>query len=98
MSDVDCPYCEKPQEICHDDGYGYEEGVDHSQECVDCGKTFCFTTSISFNYEAEKAPCLNGESDHSMRAVAHYPKNWPNWVKCTICGEENRGNFQPYSD
>lgn len=27
--DVECPYCEEWNEICHDDGFGYEEGVAH---------------------------------------------------------------------
>jgi len=53
--DVECPYCECGQEICHDDGYGYEEGVYHEQQCSDCGKTFVFKTSISFDYEVSKA-------------------------------------------
>ncbi len=61
MSDVECPYCGKEQEICHDDGFGYEEGVAHEQECGDCEKTFVFQTSISFYYEGYKADCLNGE-------------------------------------
>jgi len=30
---VNCPYCGAEQEICHDDGYGYEEDVLHQQEC-----------------------------------------------------------------
>ena len=29
MSDEKCPYCGHEIEICHDDGYGYEEGVKH---------------------------------------------------------------------
>ena len=29
--DVDCPYCGHPQDINHDDGYGYEEVVLHQQ-------------------------------------------------------------------
>ena len=38
--DIDCPYCGHPQDIDHDDGNGYEEGVLHQQECGLCGKTF----------------------------------------------------------
>jgi len=97
MSDVECPYCEKEVEICHDDGFGYEEGVDHNYQCDGCEKNFTFQTSILFSFEAEKAPCLNGEGDHVFRAVAHYPNAWPDWVKCTICGEENRGVLRPDS-
>lgn len=51
MSDVDCPYCEKGQEINHDDGYGYDEDREHEQHCSACNKEFKFTTSISFSYD-----------------------------------------------
>lgn len=61
MEVVECPYCEKDQEICHDDGFGYEEETPHEQECGDCEKTFIFYTSISFSYEGYKADCLNDE-------------------------------------
>lgn len=63
MSDIECPYCDAEQEICHDDGYGYEEGRLFEQECSECERTYTFTTSISFYYDAYKADCLNG-SDH----------------------------------
>lgn len=62
FDDVECPYCGEDQEIDHDDGFGYEEGVSHEQECSDCDKTFVFQTSISFFYEGYKADCLNGSS------------------------------------
>lgn len=57
--DIKCPYCGKEQNIDHDDGYGYEEGVTHQQQCRRCGKNFVYTTHISFDYEASKADCLN---------------------------------------
>jgi hypothetical protein len=60
LSDVDCPYCGKGQDICHDDGFGYEEGELHQQSCVNCDKDFGFYTSISFDYEAQKVECFNG--------------------------------------
>lgn len=50
MSDVTCPYCGADQEINHDDGYGYDEGVEHNQECSECEKEFKFFTSIYFTY------------------------------------------------
>lgn len=50
MSDVTCPHCGTGQEINHDDGYGYEDGEEYTQDCS-CGKEFGFTTSISYNYE-----------------------------------------------
>ncbi len=27
MKDINCPYCDAELDICHDDGFGYEEGV-----------------------------------------------------------------------
>lgn len=63
MSDVQCPYCEKYQEVCHDDGQGYEEGLDHEMSCVDCDREFTFETSISYDYEAKKIPCTG---DHNL--------------------------------
>ena len=50
--DVQCPYCGQWQDICHDDGYGYEEDTDHHQECDLCGKRFRYRTSICFMYKA----------------------------------------------
>ncbi len=92
MSDINCPYCEKEIEICHDDGVGYEEGVTHNQQCKYCDKYFTFTTSISYHYEAEKADCLNG-SPHKWEKVRHYPKHFPEWVRCVVCDEEVGGEF-----
>jgi hypothetical protein len=60
MSDIQCPYCNTGQEICHDEGYGYEEDTTHEQECHECGRYFNFTTYISFHYTAH---C---QGDHDM--------------------------------
>lgn len=51
MSDALCPYCGHEQSICHDDGYGYEEGARHEQGCSNCGREFEFLTSIVLDYE-----------------------------------------------
>lgn len=77
MSDVKCPYCGAEQEINHDDGYGYEEGRDHEQECVKCDYEFIFTTSISYDYEVE---CRKG--DHDM---VPFGDEWPGMYECTKC-------------
>lgn len=61
MSDIKCPYCELEQEINHDDGYGYDEGEMHSQECERCQREFNFTTQIMYNYSAY---CLDGDCDY----------------------------------
>lgn len=97
MSDVDCPYCGKGQEICHDDGAGYDENSTHEQQCSDCDKYFAFTTSVCFHYEAAQAPCMNG-GEHKWKPVYHSPPNWPDWVRCEDCDEDKRGEFQASED
>jgi len=84
--DVECPYCGAGQEINHDDGYGYSEDEKHQQECGDCDRTFVFTTSISYYYEAEKADCLN-DSNHDYQPTKTCPKKYSR-MQCTVCDEE----------
>lgn len=60
MSDLECPYCNAELEVCHDDGFGYDEGKAHEMECYECEKVFTFQTCISYDYEPSKADCLNG--------------------------------------
>lgn len=84
--DLECPYCEKELEICHDDGFGYEEGVKHEMECDSCGKSFVFETSISFYFESEKADCLN-DGEHIWKAQTCYPKKFTK-MKCKSCGKK----------
>ena len=93
-SDVECPYCGKGQEICHDDGYGYEDGQTFEQECSDCDNTFAYTTATSFYYEANKCPCLNGEP-HKMVKRERYDDCWPDWLVCEEehCDHEDMGAF-----
>jgi hypothetical protein len=86
MSDVECPYCGQNQEINHDDGYGYEEGVKHEQECSNCEKTFVFETSITFLYDAAKAPCLN-DGEHEYKPTCTIPKEYTR-MRCIYCGSE----------
>jgi hypothetical protein len=83
--DVECPYCEKWQEINHDDGYGYEEDVYHEQQCYDCGKIFTFTTSIIYHYESRKADCLNG-SKHKWKQRYTFPREYTK-MTCEDCEE-----------
>lgn len=88
MSDINCPYCGAGQDICHDDGHGYEEGVTHQQQCGECDKYFTFTTSISYYYEAEKADCLNG-AEHEWKPTHTYPKEFTK-MRCTMCDDERK--------
>lgn len=83
--DVNCPYCDNPQDINHDDGYGYEEGQLHQQQCHKCDKTFTFTTSISFYYETYESECLN-EGQHIWKPQTGYPREWMK-MECQTCEE-----------
>lgn len=84
--DISCPYCGQGQEINHDDGYGYEEGSLHQQQCGNCHKTFTFTTSISFDYQAYKADCLNG-GQHDYHPTRTVPKECTT-MRCSLCEGE----------
>jgi len=64
--DLECPYCDEGNDVCHDDGQGYDEGKAHEMECDHCGKSFVFHTAISYYYTPERADCLNG-SPHNFR-------------------------------
>lgn len=86
MSDVLCPYCGSDEEINHDDGYGYEEGRKHSQECGNCGKSFAFETCISFYYEAFEAECLN-DGKHNYEVTKTHPSCFAK-MKCSMCDNQ----------
>lgn len=87
MYDVDCPYCDKKIEINHDDGYGYEEGEIHEQECKFCNKIFIYTTAISFYHDAKKAPCKN-DGKHKWIDITGYPEEYfKGKQRCSVCDE-----------
>ena len=90
MNDTECPYCDAPIEINHDDGAGYAEDETHQQECGECEKTFVFTTSIHFSYSPYKADCLNG-SEHKYKPTTTVPKEYTQ-MRCEDCGDERRPN------
>lgn len=83
MKDINCPYCDHPQDINHDDGFGYTEDEMHEMQCDECDKYFVFTTSIHFYYEPFKADCLNG-SEHKYVAQICYPREFTKMV-CEMC-------------
>ena len=88
MTSVKCPECGVDVEICNDDGHGAEEGVLFEEECGGCGKTFGFTSSISFYYDAYKLPCANGE-DHKLIDLTIFPKELGvGKKKCIYCDQE----------
>lgn len=86
MKDLNCPYCGAELEVCHDDGFGYEEGVKHEMQCSECSKYFVFETCISFSYDSEKADCLN-DGEHVWKASQTWPKKHTRMI-CESCGEE----------
>jgi transposase-like protein len=88
MSDIECPYCDHDIEINHDDGFGYDEGVTHQYQCPSCEKSFVFTTSISFYYDAEKADCLN-DGEHEWKPTTTIPR-LASRMCCSTCGDERR--------
>lgn len=85
--DIECPYCDAGQEINHDDGHSYTEDETFQQECDECEKVFVYTTYISFNYDAQKADCLNG-SDHQWRdQKVHEFERYKIRKRCSVCAE-----------
>jgi len=79
MSDVECPYCGEGVNINHDDGAGYAEGETHHEWCKHCDRTFSFTTSIIYSYDALPAPCIDDEN---------VPHEYDKWGWCN-CGEKD---------
>ena len=95
MDDLQCPYCDSGQEVCHDDGFGYEEDKRHEQECSMCGKTYVFTTSISYYYEPEKADCLNG-GEHKLKMSATYPREYSD-MECEDCDYRRKPTAEEFA-
>ena len=70
---VECPYCEAWNEICHDDGFFFEENTKHEMQCDHCEKYFVFETEITYNFSASRADCLNG-AEHEWEIIECYPE------------------------
>ena len=51
---VNCPFCDKEQEINHDDGFGYDEGEDYEQECIGCEKVFRYSPTYLIMYYVQQ--------------------------------------------
>ena len=86
MSYLYCPYCDAQVEVCHDDGFGYAEGVLHEYDCGNCGKNFVFETCISLDYYPKKADCLN-DGEHKYEKTNTIPAKYAR-LKCNMCGHE----------
>lgn len=66
MSDVECPYCSHEQEVVQDDGHGCIDGEMYEEQCEKCEKFFALCPSISYDFSASKADCMNG-SPHNWK-------------------------------
>jgi len=66
MDTVECPYCEKDNEIEITSDWGLEEDVAHEHQCEYCSRNFVFTTHTSYSFTSRAADCLNG-SPHRFR-------------------------------
>ena len=88
MNDVQCPYCNSGNDICHEDGAGYAEDEFHRQDCKSCEKTFVFTARVSYSYNAKKADCLNG-GEHNWNPTVSFPKYYTEMV-CETCDERRK--------
>ena len=86
-ADLECPYCGADNDVCHDDGQGYEEGVAHEMDCCECGKNFVFYTAISYDYSPQKADCLNGS-----------PHNFGEWCKLWECDDGGELQYRECKD
>jgi len=86
MDNVECPYCGKETEICHDDGAGFQEDILEETSCEHCDKSFVYDTYISYSYTGYKADCLNGE-EHKYAPTNTYPIEYTKW-RCADCGKE----------
>ena len=82
---MECPYCGEWLEVDHDDVLVYEQDVKHEMQCSECEKHFVFMTSISYNYESDKADCLNG-GDHNWE-LSHTAPSFMSRMLCTTCDE-----------
>lgn len=88
--DLQCPYCGADNEVCHDDGFGYEQDTLHEIECNACEKYFVFSTCISFSYTAYAAPCLN-DGNHTWKKTVTCPPEFAR-LRCTMCDAEKPFN------
>lgn len=86
MSTVNCPYCNHEQEVCHDDGHGYEEGKLHEEECLACEKAFGFHTHVSLYYDVSKVDCWN-DADHDYQLTTTIPRCYTS-MRCSMCGDK----------
>lgn len=83
MYEIECPYCEHEFDLNHDDGAFYDEEHRREEECPNCEKKFMVTSSMSWNFEGEKADCLN-DGNHNWKKK-YNPKYYPQLIHREIC-------------
>ena len=76
--EIECPYCEHAYDLNHDDGAFYNNGEREATECPNCEKKFLVYSSMSWDFDAEKADCLNDGNhqwvkEHSKPNIETYP-------------------------
>ncbi len=85
MNEIECPYCEKSFDLCHDDGAYLSESSREEAECEHCGKCFMVSSSVSWYFEGEKADCLNG-GEHDWQQSGGAPvEHFIGRFYCTQC-------------
>lgn len=94
--DVNCPYCNYPQDIDHEDGYGLEEDMYYRQACCSCSKTFLFSTSVVLHYKVDRADCLN-DGKHQWEPIPIAPKCMTK-MQCKVCGTRRTPTEQERTD
>ena len=88
MSDIACPYCGQEQDITNEDANDYNENVLHEKQCITCEKEFTYSISISYDYEAFKADCLN-TGNHKWKQQIGQPKAYfMGKYSCETCEAE----------
>lgn len=85
--EIECPYCEHAYDLCHDDGAFYNNEDDpEEEECPKCDKHFLVHSSMRWDFEAEKAECLNdGNHSWKKRYSETSIKNYPELAKKENC-------------
>jgi hypothetical protein len=86
---LECPYCERMNEV-PEDSHGEDEH--YECQCSECDKTFGFTVSYWPSYTEYIMPCANG-GDHNFEQIMGAPReHFINKFRCSHCGEERTIN------
>ena len=90
METIECPYC--GHEYDYDGDYSFSQDETWEEECPKCEKLFMLTGWYEASFSSEKADCLNG-GEHDYKPVKHFPRYWPDMVRCSSCGHEIKGDI-----